>query len=97
MTGDHRLGITAFAQKYNCQSNKVQANRSLPIEDVARQLGLMVEQVMMPVDHLFLSALSNIPALLVVRLPAGHPHFLVVWRTHGAFVQIMDPPQAAAG
>ncbi|MEZ4860196.1 MAG: cysteine peptidase family C39 domain-containing protein [Caldilineaceae bacterium] len=61
------------------------------IEDVARQLGLMVEQVMMPVDYLFLSALSNIPALLVVRLPAGHPPFLVVWRTHGAFVQIMDP------
>jgi ABC-type bacteriocin/lantibiotic exporter with double-glycine peptidase domain len=61
------------------------------IEDVARQLGLDVEQVMMPVEHLFLSALPSLPALLVVRLPVGHPHFWVVWRTHGAFVQIMDP------
>ena len=61
------------------------------IEDVARQLGLAAEQVMMPVDHLFLSVLSNLPALVVVRLPAGHPHFLVVWRTHGSFVQVMDP------
>jgi len=61
------------------------------IEDIARQLGLAVEQVMMPVDHLFLSALPSLPALIVVLLPAGHPHFLVVWRTHGAFVQVMDP------
>jgi ATP-binding cassette subfamily B protein len=61
------------------------------LEDVARQLGLAVEQVMMPVDHLFLPALSSLPALLVVRLPAGHPHFWVVWRAHGAFVQVMDP------
>ncbi len=61
------------------------------IEDVARQLGLAVQQVMMPVDHLFLSSAPSLPALLVVRLPAGHPHFWVVWRTHGAFVQVMDP------
>ena len=61
------------------------------LEDVAHQLGLSVEQVMMPVDHLFLSALPSLPALVVMRLPAGHPHFLVVWRTHGTFVQVMDP------
>lgn len=61
------------------------------IEDVARQLGLAVEQVMMPVDHLLLSSVASLPALLVVRLPAGHPHFWVVWRTHGTFVQVMDP------
>jgi len=61
------------------------------LEDVARQLGLVVEQMMMPVDHLFLSTAQSLPALVVVLLPAGHPHFLVVWRTHGAFVQVMDP------
>ncbi len=61
------------------------------LEDVARQLGLAVEQVMMPVDHLFSPGLPSLPALLVMRLPAGHPHFWVVWRTHDAFVQVMDP------
>lgn len=61
------------------------------LEDVARQVGLAVEQVMMPVDHLFLAAPPNLPALLVVRRPAGHPHFLVAWRTLGPYVQVMDP------
>jgi ATP-binding cassette subfamily B protein len=32
-----------------------------------------------------------LPALLVVRLPNGATHFVVVWRRHGSFVQVMDP------
>ena len=38
------------------------------IEEAAVQLGLEAEQVMVPVDHLFLPAARALPALVVVRL-----------------------------
>jgi ATP-binding cassette subfamily B protein len=61
------------------------------LEDLARQVGLDAEQVMMPVDHLLLPESEALPAILVMRLPAGLTHFVVVWRVHGRFVQVMDP------
>src|SRR5579864_5718450 len=61
------------------------------LEEVAVQLGLDAEQIMVPVDHLLLPEARALPALVVVRLPSGVTHFVVVWRRHGAFVQVMDP------
>ena len=48
-------------------------------------------QVMMPVDHLLLPEVEALPALVVVRLANGLTHFVVAWRRHGRFVQVMDP------
>src|SRR5262249_6457006 len=61
------------------------------LEAVARQMGLAVEQVMMPVDHLLLPGAKALPAIVVTRLPGGLTHFVLVWRQHGPFVQVMDP------
>jgi len=61
------------------------------MEDVANQLGLDAEQVMMPVDHLLEPAAGALPAVVVSRLPNGFLHFVVAWRTHGPLVQVMDP------
>jgi ATP-binding cassette subfamily B protein len=61
------------------------------IEEVAGQLGLMAEQVMVPVDHLLLAEAHALPAILVVRVPSGLTHFVLVWRRHGPLVQVMDP------
>lgn len=61
------------------------------IEDVMVQLGLDAEQVMLPPDHLLLEEAQALPALIVVRLPNGLTHFIIVWNTFGAWVQIMDP------
>lgn len=62
------------------------------MEEIAIQLGLDAEQIMLPVDHLLLPEANALPGLVVVRLPNGFTHFVVVWRTHGSrFVQIMDP------
>jgi ATP-binding cassette subfamily B protein len=61
------------------------------LEVVAGQLGLVAEQVMLPVDHLLLSESQATPALLVVRLPNGLTHFVLLWRRHGPLVQVMDP------
>ncbi len=61
------------------------------MEDVARQLGLDAEQIMLPLDHLLLPEAAALPAIVVVVLPSGITHFVVVWRRHGALLQLMDP------
>ena len=45
----------------------------------------------MPVDHLLVAEAEALPAIVVVRLPSGLTHFVVVWRVHGGWVQVMDP------
>jgi ABC-type bacteriocin/lantibiotic exporter with double-glycine peptidase domain len=61
------------------------------LEDVAVELGLDAEQVMLPHDHLLLPESGILPAILVVQLPNSGAHFVVVWRLHGNLVQVMDP------
>lgn len=61
------------------------------LEEIAGQLGLDAEQVMLPVDHLLLEESSALPALVVMRMPGGDTHFVVLWRRHGPFLQLMDP------
>jgi ABC-type bacteriocin/lantibiotic exporter with double-glycine peptidase domain len=61
------------------------------LEEIANQLGLDAEQVMLPADHLLLSEAEALPAIVVVRLPWGDTHFVVVWSCTAGFVQVMDP------
>lgn len=61
------------------------------LEEVAVQLGLEAEQVMVPLDHLLLPEARCLPGLVVVRQPNGVTHFVVVWSRHGRFLQVMDP------
>ena len=61
------------------------------LEAIAVQLGLEAEQIMVPVDHLFLPETAALPAIVVVRQPSGATHFVVAWRRHGRVVQVMDP------
>lgn len=61
------------------------------LEELAIQLGLRAEQVMLPADHLLLEEAAALPAIVVVRQPKGLTHFLIVWSAHGPLVQVMDP------
>jgi ATP-binding cassette subfamily B protein len=61
------------------------------LEEVANRLGLVAEQVMIPFEHVFLAEAGALPALAVVRQPGGALHFVVAWRRHGRWVQVMDP------
>jgi ATP-binding cassette subfamily B protein len=61
------------------------------LEAVAGRLGLDAEQVMLPVDLLLLPEVQSLPAIVVIRLPDGQTHFVLAWRRHGPFVQVMDP------
>jgi len=61
------------------------------IEDLAVQLGLEAEQIMIPADHILLPEAQALPAIIVVRLPNGLTHFLVIWSRMGGLLQVMDP------
>jgi ATP-binding cassette subfamily B protein len=61
------------------------------LEDLANDVGLIAEQILIPVDHVLPSAAAVLPAIAVVRQPGGLLHFVVAWRRHGPVVQVMDP------
>lgn len=61
------------------------------IEATAVTLGLDAEQILLPIDHLLLPESKSLPAIVVVRLSNYATHFVVVWRRHGPWLQIMDP------
>ena len=61
------------------------------LEELAVELGLDAQQTIIPADHLFLDEARALPAIVVVRLPSGSTHFVVLWRRHGQRVQVMDP------
>ncbi len=50
------------------------------LEEVANQLGLEAEQIMLPVDHLLLFVSAALPAIVVTRTNLGATHFVVVWK-----------------
>ncbi|MEJ0100002.1 MAG: cysteine peptidase family C39 domain-containing protein [Pseudomonadota bacterium] len=61
------------------------------LEELAPRLGLAATQSMLPVDFVLREEFRALPAIAVIRLADGAPHFVVLWRVHGAFVQVMDP------
>ncbi|HEX9441675.1 MAG TPA: cysteine peptidase family C39 domain-containing protein, partial [Roseiflexaceae bacterium] len=88
----HGLNASYGRLREACQTD-VDGTSIDTLEQVAVQLGLEAEQIMLPVDHLLLDEAEALPALLVVRLPDGLTHFIVAWRRHGSLVQCMDPAQ----
>ena len=60
------------------------------LEEIAGTLGLEAEQIMVPADHALLESARALPAVAVVKRE-NTTHFLVLWRRHGPYVQIMDP------
>jgi predicted double-glycine peptidase len=62
------------------------------IEDIACDLGLLAEQCLIPVDHATMDESALLPAIAVVsKTTDAATHFVVVWRRHGRWLQIMDP------
>lgn len=73
-----------------CQTN-VDGTSIDRLEEVANQLGVDAEQIMIPIDHIFLSEAEVLPVMVVVRHADGATHFVVIWRKHGTWLQVMDP------
>ncbi|HEV2689041.1 MAG TPA: ATP-binding cassette domain-containing protein [Bryobacteraceae bacterium] len=84
------IGVNYGRLREACQTD-VDGTSIDTMEEVANQLGLEAEQIMLPADHVLLPEARALPAIAVVVLPSGITHFVVVWSRHGSFVQLMDP------
>jgi ATP-binding cassette subfamily B protein len=86
----HGIHVSYGRLREACQTD-VDGTSIDVLETVGGQLGLVAEQVMLPIDHVLEEASRALPALVVVALPDGATHFVVVWRRVGGWVQVMDP------
>jgi ATP-binding cassette subfamily B protein len=86
----HGIPVSYGRLREACQTD-VDGTSIDTIEEIARDLGLAAEQVMLPVDHLFVRDAQAFPGMLVVVTPNGATHFVVVWSQIGPLVQLMDP------
>lgn len=85
------FGIPAsYARLQEACQTDVDGTSINTVEQIAIALGLDAEQVMLPTDHVLLDASAALPALIVVRRDNA-THFVIAWRRHGPFVQVMDP------
>ena len=73
-----------------CQTD-VDGTSIVTLDEVANQLGLDSEQVMLPLDHVVVPEAKALPAIIVTLTAGGRPHFVVLWDRVGPFVQVMDP------
>ena len=84
------VGVSYGRLREACQTD-VDGTSIDVLEDVANQLGLEAEQILVPLDHVFLPETEALPALAVWRNPDGAPHFVILWRVAFGRVMVMDP------
>lgn len=84
------LALDYRALREACQTD-VDGSSVDTLEELAQQLGLDAEQIMLPLDHVFLPEARALPAIIVTLTAGGRPHFVVLWSRVGPFVQLMDP------
>lgn len=85
----HHVPISFGRLREACQTD-VDGTSIDTIEEIARDLGLVAEQALVPVDHVSLESAGTLPAIVVVNRAAAL-HFIVAWRRHGRWIQVMDP------
>ncbi|HEY0987611.1 MAG TPA: ATP-binding cassette domain-containing protein [Kofleriaceae bacterium] len=61
------------------------------IEDIALELGLDAQQVLVPLEHVAMPELPLGPAIALTQVPGGGPHFVVLWNAMLGRAQVMDP------
>ncbi len=87
----HHVSASYGRLREACQTD-VDGTSIDTIETIASDLGMEIEQCLIPVDHVMLPEANALPAIVVVsKMADGATHFVVVWRRHGNWLQIMDP------
>lgn len=84
------IGVSYGRLREACQTG-IDGTSIDTMETVANHLGLEAEQIILPVDHVLLPDSKCFPAIIVVTLPNGLTHFVVVWSHIGRMLQVMDP------
>ena len=86
----HGISLSYGRLREACQT-EVDGTAIETLEELATGLGAPVEQVLLPLDLVFLEEARALPAIAVLRLPNGNAHFGVVWSLRFGIAQVMDP------
>jgi ABC-type bacteriocin/lantibiotic exporter with double-glycine peptidase domain len=90
LVGGFGIDVSYGRLREACQTD-VDGTSINVMERLVNAIGVAAKQVILPVDHVLLRRDQVLPAIAVVRLANGFTHFVVAWRTHRGFVQVMDP------
>lgn len=61
------------------------------LEDIANDLGIEAVQHLVPAQYLGEALEGRLPAIAITSVLGQPPHFVVVWRRFGPWLQVMDP------
>ncbi len=86
----HGVSVSYGRLREACQTD-VDGTAIETLEEIANELGVAVEQVMLPKDLVLLEEAEALPCIAVMRLPNGNTHFAVIWSVVTGIVQVMDP------
>jgi len=86
----HGVPVSYGRLREACQTD-VDGTAIETIEGIANELGVPVEQVLLPKDLVLLPEAEALPCVAVMRLPNGNTHFAVIWSVFAGIVQMMDP------
>ncbi|GMR23656.1 MAG: hypothetical protein BMS9Abin37_2106 [Acidobacteriota bacterium] len=86
----HGVSVSYGRLREACQTD-VDGSAIETLEEIANELGVAVEQVMLPKDLVLLDEAEALPCIAVMRLPNGNTHFAVIWSVVAGIVQVMDP------
>lgn len=86
----HGVSVSYGRLREACQTD-VDGTAIETLEEIANELGVRVEQVMLPKDLVLLEEAEALPCIAVMRHPNGNTHFAVIWSVVAGIVQVMDP------
>lgn len=61
------------------------------LEEVAADLGLEAEQIVVPLEQVLACPEAHLPALVLTLTPDGYIHFVTAWRVRRRHVDLVDP------
>ncbi|HEX2736479.1 MAG TPA: cysteine peptidase family C39 domain-containing protein, partial [Polyangiaceae bacterium] len=86
----HGLDVDYQTLRERCQTG-VDGTSIDSLEDLCNELGVEVEQHVLPVDLAVSAMAGRYPLIAIVRRGRGVPHFVTVWSRLGRYLQVMDP------
>jgi ATP-binding cassette subfamily B protein len=86
----HGVSVSYGRLREACQTD-VDGTVIEALQAIAVELGVPVEQVLLPKDLVLLEEAGSLPCIAVTRLPNGNTHFAVIWSFAAGVAQVMDP------
>ena len=86
----HGVSVSYERLREACQTD-VDGTSIETLQAIAGELGVPVEQVLLPKDLVLLEEAGSLPCIAVTRLPNGNTHFPIIWSLAAGVAQVMDP------